>query len=237
MPFEAGRGSLSGGTGRGSSSLGDDHASFLHNILSNDVASLRPGGRLLRKRASSGQQGRRGRGRCSSTRHGSSSTSKQRPRDRVREHLERFLVAEDVEIEAATEVILGVYGPAAFGLLGGVGLDAPMEILAHGDGSVDGVPVRVVRVERTGGSGFELHLAPENASALEERLLGVEGASPVGEATLEVLRLEGGFPRRGHRFRRDAAGSRGGARTRDSLPEGLLPRAGDRGASDRSWGT
>ena len=178
---------------------GDDHASFLHNILSNDVASLVPGAGCY----------------ANVLRQDSKVVGdvevlvdeawifldlEAAARDRVRAHLERFLVAEDVEIEAATAVILGVYGPAASGLLGGVGLDAPMEILAHGDGSVGGVPVRVVRVERTGGSGFELHLAPENASALEERLLGVEGASPVGEATLEVLRLEGGFPRAGIDF-------------------------------------
>ncbi|MGH7822338.1 MAG: hypothetical protein ACREQ9_21455, partial [Candidatus Binatia bacterium] len=93
---------------------GADRASFLHNLLSNDVASLRPGSGCYATILT--QQSRV----VSDTNVVCAEDEvfldlEVSRKDRAREHLEKYLVAEEVEIEdlAPAEATLGIHGPRA----------------------------------------------------------------------------------------------------------------------------
>lgn len=177
---------------------GADRQSFLHNLLSNDVASLGPGrgcyATLLTQQSKvvadayvfCGEQSLRldlDRGR----------------KDRAREHLEKLLVAEDVEIDDTTdaEAVLGVAGPRAADVLRAAGAAAPTADLDHLDTRIGGVAAWVARVDWTGDPGFELVVAVAEAEATWQALLTAGeplGMVPAGMAAFEVLRLEAGVP-------------------------------------------
>ena len=181
---------------------GEDRVSFLHNLLSNDVASLGSG------------QG------CYATILTQQSrvvadANVLRAEDvvfldvdadlagRAREHLEKYLVAEDVEIEdrSALETTLGVHGPASPTIVAeATGEAPPAAELGHRPATIGGATVRVVRVHWTGDPGFDLWVARTHAGAVRQALLEAGRPSGLAEApreVFEVLRLEAGLPRVG----------------------------------------
>src|SRR2546421_5306004 len=104
----------------GLSFTGADRTTFLHNLLSNDVAGLRPGAgcyaTLLTRESKVVAD--------TYVFCGNDSIRLEldgRVKGRAREHLERFLVADEVEIEDRSEVetSLGVHGPRAGEILSG----------------------------------------------------------------------------------------------------------------------
>jgi folate-binding protein YgfZ len=179
---------------------GADRVDFLHNLLSNDVRSLRAGGgcyatiltRESRVVADANVF-------CGP--EAIFLDVDARRKDRARAHLEQFLVADDVEIEdlAAAEATIGVHGPRAADVIRALlGPDAaPEPEFAHRTARLDGAPIRVARVHHTGDSGFDLWL-PRGAAAAAWRALREAGAPsglvPAGMLALDVLRVEAGIP-------------------------------------------
>lgn len=177
---------------------GDDRQTFLHNLLSNDVASLRPGqgchAALLT------QQSRVVADAFVFCRAQSVRMELDRAlAERSRAHLEKYLVADDVEIEdlGATEAAIGVFGPRAAEVLAAAGAALPSERFAHLDGAIGGVPVWIARTDASGDLGYEIVTVPERAAELLDRLLAAGepfGAGLGGMRALDVLRLEAGIP-------------------------------------------
>lgn len=114
---------------------------------------------------------------------------------RLLEHLERYLVADEVEFVQPQEpvALLALEGPQSPAVLERVLGEAPPEAGRHTRVTVDGRLVRVVGVSELGGPGFRLAVpagsAPEMFAALRDA-----GASPVGLAALDVCRVEAGVP-------------------------------------------
>jgi folate-binding protein YgfZ len=103
----------------------------------------------------------------------------------VRDHLEKFVIMEDVVVEDVTEKYaqLGLYGPKAPEVLAAATQAdprvAPLFILPDGD---IGVP------------GLDLIVARDAAGSLAAALVKA-GAVPVSRETAEVTRLEAGVPK------------------------------------------
>lgn len=187
-------------TGRGALAVsGPDAAELLHGLVTNEVKALRPG---------SG---------C----HAALLT----PKGRMRAELavlrlsdSELLLDCDASLAGALLGILQGYvpfsrstledrtsetgvvhleGPAAAGLLPAAGLPEPgPEDYAHASGSLDGVPLRVVRVSRAGEPGFDLRTSSGAVPALLA-LLAARGAAVVSPEVLEAGRIEAGLPRWG----------------------------------------
>jgi aminomethyltransferase len=121
------------------------------------------------------------------------------------EAIERFVISEDVTFhdESAAWGLLSLQGPRAAHLLGHA-LEQPVPELApyaHTLCSLAGHEVRVIRRSHTGELGYQL-LAPLQAlPALWHALWRhreVSDGHAVGRETLEVLRIEAGVPLFGH---------------------------------------
>jgi glycine cleavage system T protein len=179
---------------------GGDRTTFLHNMLSNDIAALRPGAgcyATLLTRESKVVADADVLCMEASIRL----VLDARVKDRARAHLERFLVADDVEIEDRSELetTLGVHGPRAEEVLaaGMSGLALPDADLAHVEATVAGARVRVVRSAWTGESGFDILVPRSHAVSVWKGLLdagGPRGLRPAGMTAANVLRIEAGVP-------------------------------------------
>jgi folate-binding protein YgfZ len=184
----------------GLSFTGADRATFLHNLLSNDVSGLRPGtgcyATLLTRESKV----------VADSYVFCSSDSIRleldgRVKDRAREHLERFLVADEVEIEdrSEAETSLAVHGPRAAEALAaaGGGLVLPTSEFEHTAGNIGSTPVLVARVDWTGEPGFDLVVRRADAAEVWKALLAAGfpfGLRPVGMAAANILRVEAGVP-------------------------------------------
>jgi folate-binding protein YgfZ len=115
-------------------------------------------------------------------------------RQKLYEHLDKFIIADDVTLEDVTEGVrtIAVEGPGAGGVLGQAGATLP-----DADYSWTSWGTRTVaRVSYTGGPGYFVFVRSEDRDAL---VAGIETAGAV-EADLEaanVVRLENGKPRYG----------------------------------------
>ncbi|HSD10403.1 MAG TPA: aminomethyltransferase family protein [Candidatus Binatia bacterium] len=178
---------------------GADRMTFLHNLLSNDIAALHPGmgcyATLL-------------------TRESKLVADANvfcmddcvrldldvRVKDRARSHLEKFIVADDVEIEDRTELetSLGIHGPRSIEILSAPLADGvPRAAFEHVSGTIAGVPVLVARIDWTGDPGFEVTVARPAAPGVWQALLASGaplGLRTAGMAAAEILRLEAGIP-------------------------------------------
>jgi folate-binding protein YgfZ len=112
----------------------------------------------------------------------------------LREHLERFLVADDVELSASPQQpLLQLEGPLAAAVAGealGTGI-LPSAPYAHTVAEFDGQPLRVVRASEAGGEGLLLC----GAEAVTPRLFDAcreAGAVAAGMVALDRLRIEAG---------------------------------------------
>jgi folate-binding protein YgfZ len=174
---------------------GSDRVGFLQGMLSNDVAKLVPGtgcpALLLN------EQGRAvgdlvvlaGEGVIVLDGVGATST--------VRAALERFMVADDVELVPATATsVLAVLGPQASDVLARLDLPAPAAPYAHAPAAIPDDVLHVVRVPAPGTGGFVCRVPTAAAATWWERSIAA-GARAAGSEAFEVLRIESGVPRHG----------------------------------------
>lgn len=180
---------------------GDDRTTFLQGMLSNDVARLAPGagthalllteqGRVVADLVVLVLDDRLWLDLPAAS------------RERVRAALERFVVADDVELEDLALSGMALRGPAATAVLGRV-LPADAAAIAalaegaHREAVHDGAHVRVARIAEHGVEGFHLWCAEAACSdALAVHLLAA-GAVSVGPEAIEVQRIERGWARDG----------------------------------------
>jgi folate-binding protein YgfZ len=121
--------------------------------------------------------------------------------EKVLTHLNRYLVADEVEIFDRTDeyATLSLQGPGAEEMLAEFcGTTAlPEQIAHHAMINCGDTAVCVVRASHTGEPGFDL-IVPKAASvAVAQGLTEIGrrfGARWIGDETLEVLRLEAGIP-------------------------------------------
>lgn len=108
-------------------------------------------------------------------------------------HLDRFIIMDDVELAPLTgQAALGIAGPHAGAILSKLGLPVP-DVLAGETGAVAGVPVRVFRGYGTIVPHYALWAGLEQIPPLWRALIAA-GATPVGAASLETLRVAEGIP-------------------------------------------
>jgi folate-binding protein YgfZ len=120
-------------------------------------------------------------------------------REAVREALERYIVADDVEIEVSTRAGVAIRGPAAAEVLAvALGGDASgLDEVAHRDARVGGEEVRLVRVSDLGVDGFHLWCADAESTERIFAALLAAGAIAAPEAALEAQRIVAGVARHG----------------------------------------
>lgn len=161
---------------------GADRLAYLHGLLSNDVLALAPGD--WRYATLLTAQGRM----ITDMRvfELGDAALVDLPVDvapAIREHLDRFIITEDVTIEDVTQewAQLGLYGPDAGRVLDAARAAgaAPLHVLPGGDLGVDGMDLIAARAA-----------APALAQALVDA-----GATPVSLAAAEITRVEAGIPR------------------------------------------
>jgi folate-binding protein YgfZ len=125
-----------------------------------------------------------------------------RLKDTILDHLNRHLVADEVEIEDLTERfgMISIQGPMAGAPLRAVlHRDLPAQPLSHSPFELAGHKVRVARATHTGEDGYDLSAA---VGELHDVVSLIEKAfdSPpvwVGAEAQEILRVEAGIPRYG----------------------------------------
>jgi len=127
-------------------------------------------------------------------------------KEKILTHLNRYLVADDVEIHDPNEPwkMLSLQGPKAAAILDRLfaGAELPAQPNHHGMVQFDGTPVCVVRADRSGYGGFDLVVQIAQISAFAQRLAGL-GAAWVGARAQNILRVEAGIPRYGVDFSED----------------------------------
>lgn len=173
---------------------GGDRIDFLQGMLSNDVKALAPGGGCYA--ALLNQTGKV-----------VSDLRVYADTDRVlldvvawratalREALERFLIADDVELaDAPEQPLLQIEGPLARAVAAeALGVSSlPEKLYAHMASTLEGRSIRVVNASEAGGQGV-LVLGP---APLLPRLLEVcveAGGIPAGVTALDRLRIEAGI--------------------------------------------
>jgi folate-binding protein YgfZ len=119
---------------------------------------------------------------------------------KVYQHLDHFLVSEQVELADRTEDMaqLHLAGPRAAVILNqALGAELPpLKELQHAERTVQGQPCQVRRHDPLGLPGFDL-VAPRTAAQALWEALTAAGAVPAGLPVYGVLRLEAGTPENG----------------------------------------
>ena len=173
---------------------GPPRIKFLHNIVSNDLQSRGPGqgtlaavmdvkGRLLvLMRALVTED----------------AVLLEMPADRldvIEPLLVHYKVAAPVRFERRPLAVLGLLGPGAAETLARAGAAVPADAAreSHFSAVIGGAPVRIVRASDFPAGGWAVHVAPEHAAEVRAALIAA-GAVPIGEATLDALRVEDGRP-------------------------------------------
>ncbi len=165
---------------------GRDRARFLHGMCTNEIKKLRPGEGCLA--AIVNRQGKMAGDVAVHVLENAILLESDRANaPALIEHLNRFMVADDVHLKVSEAAVIGLYGPAAGDLLGMS--KAPPFHGAMRDG------VYVAHDPTLPVPGFTLIVPAERPQELE-RLLA-HGVSPLGFEAWERLRIENGFPRWG----------------------------------------
>ena len=118
----------------------------------------------------------------------------------IRDHLDRFVFSEDVQVEDVTAVRgeIGIFGPGALDVLVRAGMDgvAPALLYATTRVRLAGTDAVLVRSDEAGVAGYDIVV---EAPRLEEvtAALTAAGAVRVSEADAEAVRIESGRPRFG----------------------------------------
>jgi aminomethyltransferase len=108
------------------------------------------------------------------------------------EHADAFPGAQ-VSDAAAGYAMLAVQGPAARGIVEGLGSDQLPKRMRAGTRTLAGVSTLVCGTGYTGEDGVELMCAPQDAGALWDELLA-RGATPAGLGARDTLRIEACLP-------------------------------------------
>jgi glycine cleavage system T protein len=115
----------------------------------------------------------------------------------VRETLEKYIIADDVEFAAddAWAPLVTVEGPQAARTVLSVTGEAVegLNAYAHREATFDGTGVRVVAASHAGETGYVLFGSPDAGARLWEHCRAA-GAEPIGMEALDVLRVEAGIP-------------------------------------------
>jgi len=210
---------------------GPDRVSFLHNMLTNDVKSLRPGqgmyAALLDVKGHT----------LADLRVYSEPDQVLLETDvdlidKVINVLERYIIMDDVTLERLRWCGLAVQGPQSRALLESSlrrGLLSLSEF-GHLRGDYAGLPLHIVRVSSTGEEGYELWVPldddPGTAKTLWETVLASApglAAVPCGTEALEMLRIEAGMPRYGADFAEDTLPLEAGLLNALSFTKGCYP--------------
>jgi folate-binding protein YgfZ len=181
---------------------GADRAAFLQNLLTNDIAALKPGHGCKALKLDV-------RGRIESKVdvlcHDEAlwCDVDPGPAPRVLPALRERIIAEDVSVQEASDQysVLSVQGPGALRVLAAAGLDAAdlTGILQHRTVDVDGAAVWLVHRDHTGEDGIDLWI-PRGAEPLVwSRLMpqppgvATDGVTLVGFEALHMRRVEAGI--------------------------------------------
>jgi tRNA-modifying protein YgfZ len=118
----------------------------------------------------------------------------------VRDHLERFVFSEDVQIDDVTDARaeIGLYGPRALDVLAAARVDggAPDALYGVTRARLAGHDALIVRADEIGIAGFDL-IVDAAAAADARAALGAAGAVPATDEDAEAVRIESGRPRFG----------------------------------------
>ncbi|MGH9409824.1 MAG: YgfZ/GcvT domain-containing protein, partial [Vicinamibacterales bacterium] len=115
----------------------------------------------------------------------------------VREHLDRFIFNEDVQVEdvTASSAEFGLYGPAAAGVLRSCGAtvseDSPLYSSTRA--TIAGIQALVIRTDEYGVSGFDV-IVDVSAVSHIAAALATAGAVRASNGDLEIVRVESGRP-------------------------------------------
>jgi folate-binding protein YgfZ len=118
----------------------------------------------------------------------------------VRDHLERFVFSEDVQVEDATgaRAEIGLYGPDATDVLAAAGVEGGVPGTLHGvtRTRVSGHEALIVRADAIGIDGFDVIVAAAAADDVRAALRAA-GAIDADADDAEAVRIESGRPRFG----------------------------------------
>jgi glycine cleavage system T protein len=188
---------------------GADRISFLQGMVSNDVKALKPGGGQYATVLN--QQGKV----LGDTRVLCSENSLYLDlweiiKDKIAEHLNRYLVADEVEITDRTDEygVVSLQGPRAEDCLRRIvgQSDLPKNLMAHRMVNIDDRQVCVVSATSTGEAGFDLIIPRSYFDSVAQQLTAAGkqfSGAWVGEEAHDILRVEAGIPRYGVDFTED----------------------------------
>ena len=179
---------------------GSDRASFLHGLLTNDVAKLTPGTGTYAAYLT--PQGRM----ISDMRVVETGDSilldvEASVVGTLARKLDSLVFSEDVIIEdiSASIAAIGIHGDLAAALLAqvaGTPADALQRQFDNRQASIVGCSILIIRDDYLGLTGFDIYVNAGQARQVRDALLQ-GGATEVDEATVEALRIEAGRPRFG----------------------------------------
>src|SRR5271169_2839671 len=116
---------------------------------------------------------------------------------------DHYIIMDDVEVANLSDKLtaIGIAGPKAAEVLHASGLEiSKLEPLQFADVTWRNVAITVVRVDNPSVESYELWLSPGQVTLLEDALTQA-GATQVGTAALELLRIAAGIPRYGQDIR------------------------------------
>jgi tRNA-modifying protein YgfZ len=118
----------------------------------------------------------------------------------VKDHLERFVFSEDVQVEDVTDTRaeIGLYGPRAFDVLAAAGVEGgvPAGLYMVMSARIAGSDALIVRADDIGIPGAAVIVDAAAGGAVRAALIAA-GAIQAGEAAVEAVRIESGRPRFG----------------------------------------
>lgn len=132
--------------------------------------------------------------------------------DAVNQHMEKLLQTEFPDWQVMITTVTSqwnnatICGPRARDVMQALDTDIDLSpeafpFMSFRDGTVAGLPARVVRVSFTGELSYEVNVAPRHMAALWDKLMEAGapfGILPVGSESSHVLRVEKGFLSLGH---------------------------------------
>ncbi len=132
--------------------------------------------------------------------------------DAVNQHMEKLLQTEFPDWQVMITTVTSqwnnatICGPKARDMMRALGTDIDLSpevfpFMSFRDGTVAGLPARVIRVSFTGELSFEVNVAPRHMAELWAKVMAAGapfGVTPVGSESNHVLRVEKGFLSLGH---------------------------------------
>ena len=177
---------------------GNDRASFLQGLLTNDIQALTPGTGCYAAWLTP-------QGRMITDLHvleAGDMILLDVPAplaDTILQKLDQFLFSEDVRLASLGATLRGIWihGPKAATVLASVIADAPAletwSAYQHARLTFNGEPIVVARIDQLGVPGFVTYLAPDHAVALDAALRA-NGGVAVSQEVLDAARIEAGYP-------------------------------------------